>query len=102
MDSLLTIKVEKSKTIKIICRLYTPNKSEFYEAALVYDTGADKTSITRDTLMILGYKDFKPSTHQKRSAQGTFKPDTSIVSKLIIGNQFRLNNMIVDVLEVST
>jgi len=100
MDSLLTIKVENSKTIRIKCLCSSADRSKKRVITLVYDTGADKTSITRRTLEELHYNDFKQSAQLKRSAQGVFAPEVCFVSELVIGNQFRLSNFNVDVLEV--
>jgi predicted aspartyl protease len=100
MDSLLTINLTGSKTIPIKCRLRSFDKSRYYRITLIYDTGADKTSITRDTLEHAGYKNFKPSNRKKRTATGIFEPFTCDLSGLIVGNQFSLSNMMVDVMEV--
>ena len=100
MDSLLTVKVQNSKTVKISCQFFSADKAEDKRITLIYDTGADRTSITRKTLEELRYNEFKPSVQVKRSAQGVFTPDVCLVSELVIGNQFRLTNITVDVLEV--
>jgi predicted aspartyl protease len=66
---------------------------------LIYDTGADTTTITREALMRLGYTNFAPSGKVKRTASDFIEPFTCVVTELIIGNQFRLRNMKVDVSE---
>ena len=100
MENLLKINLSGSKTIKIKCNIYSPNKEKYRVATLIYDTGADKTAITEDMLVSLGYGDFKLSDTWKRVAVGEFKPLTSNLSEIIIGNQFRLRDMPIDVLEV--
>ena len=102
MDSFLVINLNGSKTIRIKCKLYSPDKTNDVEATLIYDTGADKTSITREVLDFLGYTDFKMSTNKKRTALGEFTPFTCNVSEIIIGSQFKLRDMSVDVMEVKS
>ena len=102
MNNLLTLKIENSKTIGIKCYLFTPDKSRNEVITLIYDTGADKTSITRDALKMLGYANFAPSKKPKRTALGVFIPDTCMISDLIIGRQFKMSNAKVDVLEIAS
>ncbi|MCL2225837.1 MAG: retropepsin-like domain-containing protein [Defluviitaleaceae bacterium] len=100
MDSLLTVDLMGSKTIPIKCYLYSPKKDYGMRVMLIYDTGADKTSLTKDTLEYLGYTNFKQSARMKRTALGVFSPPICDLSRLVIGNQFSLLNMPVDVMEI--
>ena len=102
MDSLLTVSLPKSGTIRLDCVLHSFNRKEAVAVSLIYDTGADRTSITRDVLASLGYSKFKRSKAKKRSAIGEFWPDMCMVSKLVVGKQFVMTDMTVDVLEGSS
>jgi predicted aspartyl protease len=102
MDSLLSVSLNSSKTIRLKCNLYSPDKELDLEIRLVYDTGADKTSITKDILEYLGYTEFTPSKRRKRTAGGEIEPYVCDLSRLVVGNQFSLLNMPIDVMEVES
>ena len=102
MDSMLIINLSKSGTIRLKCDLHTSNKEESVSVSLIYDTGADKTSITREALELLGYSKFERSAVKKRTATGEFWPYIRTVSKLVVGKQFTMNNVQVEVLEGSS
>ena len=102
MDSMLIVNLSKAGTIRLDCDLQSFDEKKAASVSLIYDTGADKTSITREALELLGYSKFKCSGVKKRTATGTFMPRTCTVSRLVVGNQFSLANMTVDVLENSS
>ena len=102
MDSMLTVNLSKSGTVRLKCDLHSSNKEESASVSLIYDTGADKTSITREALELLGYSKFKRSAARKRTATGEFWPYRCTVSKLVVGKQFAMTDISVDVLESSS
>ena len=102
MDSMLIVSMPKSGTFRLECSLHSSEGEEAVVVSLIFDTGADKTSITREVLMSLGYSVFKCSGIKKRTATGLFKPYECTVSKLVVGKQFSMSNMTVDVLESSS
>lgn len=102
MESMVSLTFKKSRTIRIKCYLYTPDSSERRAVTLIFDTGADKTTITRSTLTRFGYKDFKPSGVEKRTALGDFEPYVCKVSRLLIGGQFNLSEITVDAMEAKS
>ena len=102
MDNMLIANLSKSGTIKLKCDLFASTGEESVSVSLIYDTGADKTSITREALELLAYTKFKHSNVKKRTATGEFRPYTCNVSKLVVGKQFAMTDMAVDVLERSS
>ena len=102
MDSLLKINLKNSRTIIIPSALSSVDRKISRKINLIFDTGADKTAISKSTLMQMGYTQFIPSNTEKRSAIGIFRPETTIVSELIIGGQFRLSHFLLDVLEAES
>ena len=99
MGNLLVVDILNSRTIKLKCDVYSIGGAEVVPVTLIYDTGADKTSITRGVLEGLGYDRFLFSKTYKRTAIGMFKPYKCLVSRLVVGNQFGMDNLTVDVLE---
>ena len=99
MENMLKVKLGDFKTFRVGCALRSPNKARSENLALIYDTGASTTSITRDILERLGYSDFKQATHVKRTAQGFAQLQTCIISELVISKRFIMHNIKVDILE---
>ena len=102
MGSMLIVNIVKSKTIRLRCNVHSADGEDIVPVSLIYDTGADRTSITRDVLVGIGYTKFIRSKINKRTAMGTFKPYKCTISKLVVGNQFSVDNMTIDVLEGSS
>jgi predicted aspartyl protease len=89
LDNFLILEFKHSKAIRIKCTLYSDDKTQSEIITLIYDTGADKTAITLETLEGLGYTNFKKSDVVKNTATGPVKLDACQVSELIIGSQQR-------------
>ena len=71
-------------------------KIEGYQ--LILDTGADVTALTQEFLARNGYTQYQPSATKKRTATGEVTLSTCQINGLTIANQFKVNNMKVDVL----
>jgi len=96
----LLLDLNGSKAVRIQCTLFSPSENQRRVVTLIYDTGSDKTTITRATLESLGYKDFLEGNREVYTSRGKEKPRICKISKLVIGGKFTLDDITVDVMDV--
>lgn len=99
MDNFLKLRFERSKTIRIRSEISSSDKKSERVINLILDTGADKTSLTSSILKDLGYTQFLPQSKKILTAKGLSDISSVRISQLVIGNQFRLSDMEIDVLD---
>ena len=66
---------------------------------LIVDSGASRTSITKEVLHGHGYGQYSVSTQQKRTADGFKRFKYTTINGMCIAKEFAFGEMVVDVLE---
>ena len=99
MDLFLLLPITYKSTMKVECKIFSPNKSVARHLTLIIDTGASSTAISRSRIEALGYTDITKGAVPMRTAGGLMHLDTTILSRLDFGGEFTISNLEVNILD---
>ena len=100
LDLFLSLPIKYRNTMKVRCKIFSGDRSNFERLTLIIDTGASTTSLTKNLIAgRLGYTSITKGTTKKRTATGSHYFDTTTISRIEIGGEFAFSNIPIDILE---